>query len=29
LISHNTQELTDKFENIISFEKVNGFSKVV
>jgi DNA repair exonuclease SbcCD ATPase subunit len=29
LISHNTQELTDKFDNIISFEKVNGFSKVV
>jgi len=29
LISHNTQELTDKFENIISFEKVNGFSKVL
>ena len=28
LISHNTQELTDKFENIISFEKVNGFSKI-
>lgn len=29
VISHKTEELTDKFENLITFDKVSGFSKVV
>jgi len=28
VISHKTEELGDKFENILTFEKVNGFSKL-
>jgi len=28
VISHKTEELSDKFENILTFEKVNGFSKL-
>jgi DNA repair exonuclease SbcCD ATPase subunit len=27
IISHNTQDLQDKFDNMITFSKVNGFSK--
>lgn len=29
VISHKVDELTDKFEKVTTFEKVNGFSKVV
>lgn len=29
VISHKTEELTDKFQNLISFGKVNGFSKLI
>ena len=29
VISHKVDELTDKFEKVITFEKVSGFSKVV
>jgi len=29
IISHKTEELTDKFENLITFAKVSGFSKLV
>tara|TARA_B100001059_G_C17830619_1_gene584417 strand:- start:1860 stop:3575 length:1716 start_codon:yes stop_codon:yes gene_type:complete len=27
IISHNTQDLQDKFDNMITFSKINGFSK--
>ena len=29
VISHKTDELMDKFDRIIKFDKVKGFSKVV
>ena len=29
VISHKQEELTDKFDNLINFEKVNGFSKAI
>jgi hypothetical protein len=28
VISHKTDELIDKFDKIITFEKVKGFSKI-